>query len=127
MQLALEIADQQKLFLELKQSAIELAIKAADKVIGEMTSANEEKIINFITKYINILEQELTVKIMLHPKTIALVGEKVEALIANNPLKFSMQADEHVKETDCLIKWHDGEVEYNTKSLWQRIQAAIAN
>jgi flagellar biosynthesis/type III secretory pathway protein FliH len=127
MQLALEIADQQKLFAEFKQLAIPVAIKAADKVIGEVSEANEEKIINFITKYINLLAQELSVTITLHPKTISLINAKVEALIADNMLKekFIMQADEHLPKTDCVIKWKNAEAAYNMQDLWQRIQAAL--
>ncbi len=127
MQLALEIADQQELFAQFKQLAIPVAIKAADKVIGEVSEANEAKIINFITKYINLLAQELSVTITLHPETISLINAKVEALIADNMLKekFSMQADEHLPKTDCVIKWKNAEAAYNMQDLWQRIQAAM--
>jgi flagellar biosynthesis/type III secretory pathway protein FliH len=122
-QLAVVTSDQNKLLEEVKSDLFAVATKIFSKINAQITTDTSDLITQMIDKYVGLISDELSVSIVLHPQTKILIGDKIKDILVKSRVehKFIIKESDSIEQSDCVIEWDNGSIEFNKNKLLDKI------
>ncbi|SCA58997.1 Uncharacterized protein AB751O23_BV_00010, partial [Chlamydiales bacterium SCGC AB-751-O23] len=126
-QLALLEQETETVKNEMQKIIINLAMKAAKKIVGQEIEQNPKAIVGIVSNTLKPVSQHHKITIYVHPSSIqALENHKEDLLkIMEHAKSFSIEEKDDIKLGGCVIETEAGIINAELDQQWQALEAAF--
>lgn len=112
---------------EMEKLIVDLALKAAKKIVGKELEQNPDIIVEIVSKTLKSVTQHQNISIFVHPSAVANLEKKRLDLkqIIENAKSFSIEEKSDIKPGGCIIETEAGIINAEIEHQWQALETAF--
>jgi flagellar assembly protein FliH len=106
-----------------EQTAVELAVAIAGKLLRTTLAAEPERVIPMIREALQLAAGQTQVRVFLHPQDLLLLGDEAEQVVQSLTACATAEliTDPQLNQGDCRLETRHGEVDARLETMLQRI------
>lgn len=112
---------------EMQKIIVDLALKAAKKIVGQEIEQNPEAIVSIVSSTLKPVSQHQKITIYVHPSALqTLERHKPELLkVAEQAKSFAIEEKDDIKLGGCVIETEAGIINADLDMQWQALEVAF--